>query len=122
MKLTIRSDGFEGWAERARRRAAKIERKERIEPEMSITFEDPLALAGVLTKERLRLIKAVKQRPASVTSLASTLRRDPKAVRRDVGKLESVGVLRTRQQVNPGHGKVKIVEPVAQKYSLTASF
>jgi predicted transcriptional regulator len=122
MKLTIHSDGFEGWAKRARARAGKIDRKERVEPEMTITFEDPLAMADVLTKERLRLIKTVKQCPASVTSLASTLKRDPKAVRRDVGKLERVGVLRTRQQVNPGHGKIKIVEPVAKKYSLTVAF
>jgi predicted transcriptional regulator len=122
MKMTIRSDGFEGWAKRARERAGKIDRKERIEPEMTLTFEDPLTMAGVLTKQRLRLIKTVQQRPASVTSLASVLKRDPKAVRRDVGELERAGVLRTRRAVNPGHGQVKIVEPVAKKYSLTASF
>ena len=122
MKLTIHSDGFEGWAKRARARTGKIDRGEHIEPEMTITFENPLAMAEVLTKQRLRLIETVKRRPASITNLASTLRRDPKAVRRDVGKLERVGVLRTRQQVNPGHGKVKIVEPVAKKYNLTAAF
>jgi len=32
-------------------------------------------------------------------------------VRRDVQKLEQAGVLRTRQAINPGHGRVKIVEP-----------
>ena len=79
-------------------------------------------MVEVLTEQRLRLIEAVKQRPLSITHLASALKRDPKSVRRDVGKLERIGVLRTRQQANPGHGKIKIVEPVAKKYSLTAAF
>lgn len=120
MKLTVHSDGFLGWAKRASERAVKIDRKERIEPEMTITFESPLAMTEVLTKQRLRLIAAVKRGPASISSLASTLKRDPKAVRRDVGTLEQVGVLRTRQEINPGHGRVKIVEPVAKKYTLHA--
>jgi hypothetical protein len=69
---------------------------ERIEPEMTITFESPL--------------------------LAAALKRDPKSVRRDVMKLERVGVLRAREEINPGHGRVKIAEPVAKRFELRASF
>ena len=56
----------------------------------------------------------------AITALAAALKRDPKSVRRDVLKLERAGVVRTRQQINPGHGRVKIVEPVALEYRLTA--
>ena len=67
-----------------------------------------------------RIVSFISVSP--ITHLASALKRDPKSVRRDVGKLERIGVLRTRQQSNPGHGKIKIVDPVAKKYSLTAAF
>jgi hypothetical protein len=60
------------------------------------------------------------RRPA--IARASSLKRDLKSVRRDVRKLESYGVLRTREQINPGHGRVRIVEPVAECFELRASF
>jgi hypothetical protein len=58
----------------------------------------------------------------SVTGLAAVLKRDPKSVRRDVLKLVQVGVLRTREEINPGHDRVKIVEPVAKRVEMRASF
>ena len=56
-----------------------------------------------------------------MTALASELKRDLKSVRRDVGKLERVGVVRTREQVNPGHGRIKIVETIAKQVRLVAN-
>jgi len=49
------------------------------------------------------------------------LKRDRKAVSRDVKVLESFGLLKTREQPNPGHGMMKVVEPLAEKYYLTAT-
>ena len=57
----------------------------------------------------------------TVTSLAAALGRDLRSVRRDIQKLEQYGIIRTREQVNPGHGRVKIVEPVARKIELRTS-
>jgi predicted transcriptional regulator len=57
-----------------------------------------------------------------VTALAKKLKRDPKSVRRDVAKLEQYGIVRTREEINPGHGRVKIVEPVAKSFELRATF
>ena len=120
MRMKINSDGFEGYAKRALARARKLDRGERIKPAVSITFEDPLAMVEVLTAERLRLLKKVRTRSLSVSGLAAALGRDPKSVRRDVVKLERAGVVRTREETNPGHGRAKIVEPVAREYRLTA--
>jgi predicted transcriptional regulator len=120
MKLRINADGFEGYAKRSLERARKLDRREAIRPEITITFEDPLAMVEVLTKERLRLVQAVRIKPSSITALAAALKRDPKSVRRDVLKLKRAGVVRTCEQINPGHGRVKIVEPVARQYRLTA--
>lgn len=118
--MKINTDGFEGYAKRALNRAKKLDRGETIKPEITITFEDPLAMIEILTAERLRLVQKVRTKSASISALAAALKRDPKSVRRDVLKLERAGVVRTRDQVNPGHGRVKIVEPVAREYRLMA--
>jgi predicted transcriptional regulator len=120
MRLKINTDGFEGYAKRALNRAKKLDRGETIKPEITITFEDPLAMIEILTAERLRLVQKVRTKSVSISALAAALKRYPKSVRRDVLKLERAGVVRTRDQVNPGHGRVKIVEPVARECRLMA--
>jgi predicted transcriptional regulator len=122
MKLTVRTDGFEGWAKRGRVRAEKLTRGEKIVAEKTVNFESPLEMRRVLTVERMRLLETTRKQAWSVTGLAAELGRDPKSVRRDVLMLVKVGVLRTREKVNPGHGRVKIVEPVAARVEMRASF
>ena len=122
MKITVRADGFEGWVKRGAERAARLTRREKIVPEKIINFESPLDIFEVLTAERVRLCVIARKKPYSVSGLAAALKRDPKSVRRDVLKLEKYGVLRTREQINPGHGRVKIVEPVAKSFMLRATF
>jgi len=121
MHVTIRTDRFEAYTKRALVRARKLDRKIPIKAELTVTFEDPLAMVEVLTAERLRLLKRLQSKPLTMSALAATLNRDTRSVRRDVSKLEYFGVLRTREQVNPGHGRVKIVEPIARRYKLMAS-
>jgi predicted transcriptional regulator len=122
MKLSVHTDGFEGFSKRAVARAQKLDAGERVKAEVSITFESALEMLQVLTPQRIRLIEMARTQPHTVTALALALDRDPKAVRRDIAKLEAVGVLRTRQEINPGHGRVKIVEPAAASVELRASF
>jgi predicted transcriptional regulator len=122
MKLTVHVDGFEGFKKRSLERARKIDRGERIAPSFGITFESPMQIFEVLTAQRLRVVKVARTKAYSVTALAKKLGRDPKSVRRDVAKLEQYGVVRTREEINPGHGRVKIVEPVADLFELRASF
>lgn len=122
MNLTVHTDGFEGFKERSLERARKLTRGERIQPSFGITFESPMQMFEVLTAQRLRVVEVARTKPYSVTALAKKLRRDPKSVRRDVAKLEQYGVVRTREEINPGHGRVKIVEPVADRFELRASF
>src|ERR1019366_1572798 len=120
MKVKINTDGFEGYAKRALARARKLDRREAIKPQITITFDNPLAMVEVLTAQRLRLVQQVKTKSSSITALAASLGRDPKSVRRDVLKLERAGVVRTREQINSGHVRAKIVESVAREYRLTA--
>ena len=122
MKLTIHTDGFDGYMERSRVRAEKWARGERVAPSFGFTFESPAQMFELLTAERVRVVETARTKPYSVTELARVLKRDPRSVRRDVKKLMEFGVVRTREAVNPGHGRVKIVEPVAESFELRARF
>ena len=85
-----------------------------------MSFEDPADLVRVLSAQRVRVIHAVREKPAPVSELAATLRRDRRAVKRDVTLLESYGLVTAREEVNPGHGRRRIIEPRATKYQLVA--
>jgi len=122
MNITIHTDGFEGFMGRSRERAKKMDRGERIKPSRGITFESPAQMFELLTVERVRVVEMARTGPHSVTELAKALKRDPRSVRRDVRKLMEFGVVRTREAINPGHGRVKIVEPVAKTFELRARF
>jgi len=120
----ISTGTVEDFIHRSRERAKKIGRGELLRPEVRITFEDPLEMLQALSAQRMRVIKTVRKHRAdnpTVTTLASILRRDRRAVSRDVQVLESLGLLRTVTKRNPGHGTMKVVESLAEKYYLTAA-
>ena len=108
--------------ERSKLRAEKLDRGEKLAPEIRITFEDPADLLRVLSAERLRVLYTVRKKTKpTISGLAVILKRDRRAVSRDVKLLESLGLLRTRDESNPGHGVMTVVEPLAEKYHLTAT-
>jgi len=121
-KVYIRTDGVKGFFARAHETARKLDKKEPIAAETVITFEDASAMWRCLTPERTRLIKFVKKgKGTPIAELAAQLKRPRRAIDRDVSLLESTGLVRTWFKTNPGHGRIKIVEPVAQKYQLTTT-
>jgi predicted transcriptional regulator len=118
MKVKVFDDGFEGHVRRSLARAKSREAGERLEPETAITFADPLDMVECLSKERIRIVQTIRNRKLSISSLAEELGRNRGSVTRDVNKLRKFGLLRLREQVNPGHGVVQIVEPVAKKIEM----
>ena len=111
----------EAFFERSLTRARRMDRGEPLPAEMRLTFEDPADLLKLLTAQRVRVLSAVRKQPAAVSDLARILKRDRTAVKRDVKVLLSAGLLNTRDETNPGHGRRKIVEPLASKYELLAT-
>ena len=75
----------------------------------------------MLSTERIRVLRAVRTKPISVSQLVNELQRDRQAVMRDVRLLESFGLLKTREAPNPGHGRQRIVAPLAALYQLVAN-
>lgn len=121
VKVRIINDGRKGFFDRARGHARKLDRGEKVAAEMTISFENPSDIMLILSPQRIRVLKFAKKGARAVSSLASGLKRDPRAVSRDVELLEQFGLLRTRYEANPGHGKRRIVEPCAEKYQLIAT-
>ena len=121
MKVKVFTDGFEGHVRRSLERASKMERGERLEPEKIITFGDPMMMFECMTAQRARLLQAVRKKRLSISALAVELGRNRGSVTRDVNKLKQFGLIRLREQVNPGHGIVQIVEPIAEKIEMRAT-
>ena len=114
-RINIASGSTEEVFERVRNHADKLDRGEAIAAQISISFADPLEMLNVLTSERVRLLRRAKAGALPIAELASGLNRDVRAVSRDVLRLEKAGLLRTSYRVNPGHGRYKVVEPVARQ-------
>ena len=120
-KIWVTADGAGGFFRRARAHARKLDRGEPIEPEITVTFEDVRDMLRVLSAERVRLLRVAREKAVPVSDLANGLQRDTRAVSRDVDLLESFGLLRTRYEKNPGHGRRRIVESCAANYQLLAA-
>ena len=109
IKVRIAADGASGFFGRARERARKLDQGEELEPGVVVSFEDPADMMRILSAERIRLLRLAKQKPAAVSDLAGKLKRDTRAVSRDVDLLEEFGLLRSQYEANPGHGKRRII-------------
>lgn len=120
-KVVLKTGSTEEFFGRLRERAKKLDRGETLPAGITISFEDPMEMLKVLSSERVRLLRRVKEESQQISALATGLKRDVRAVSRDVSLLEKAGLLRTSYQANPGHGRLKVVEPVAQEYKLVAS-
>lgn len=120
IKVRVTADGVKGFFERAREHARKLDRGEDVAPEVVVSFEDAADMMRVLSVERIRLLRIAREGATPVSELAASLKRDVRAVGRDVDLLESFGLLQTRYEKNPGHGKRKVVESAAMKYRLEA--
>ena len=120
--VRVSSGSVKDFFKRSHERAVKLDKKEKLPANLRITFEDPADLMRALSAQRVRMLQVVRRKPRpTVTKLSAILKRDRKSVIRDVVVLEKLGLIRTRTEANPGHGVVKIVEPLAGKYHLTAT-
>lgn len=93
---------------------------EKIKPLHKIIFEEPAEMLHFLTETKIKLINIIRRHPDSITNIAKSARRNKVAVRRDVCEMERFGLVKMREEINPGHGRHKIVEVVAPALKLEA--
>ena len=84
----------------------------------SFEFEDFLTQ---LTPKRFELLRIASKGRHSIAGLAIASRRNPSAVSRDVSKLSELGLVKVESVSNEGHGRKKVVMPVASTISINAS-
>ena len=121
-KIKVTADGVEGFFNRAKAEAKKLDAGHSIDSAIIVNFARAEDMAQCLSAERLRLLREVKSRRSiAVGDLAAKLKRNRRAVDRDLGLLEGAGLLKLSYQSNPGHGRLRLVSPVARQYTLTAT-
>lgn len=84
----------------------------------SFEFEDFLSQ---LTPKRFELLRLASKGRRSIADLATAAHRDQSAVSRDIAKLSELGLVKVEVVPNEGHGRKKIVMPVATTISINAS-
>jgi predicted transcriptional regulator len=120
-RLRVTADGVKGFFDRAHAHARKLDRGEELAPEATVSFENVSDMVRVLSAERVRLLHVAREKATSMSDLATDLGRDTRAIARDVDLLERFGLLRSRYEKNPGHGRRRIVESRAATYHLVAT-
>ena len=120
-KLQVTADGVRGFFGRVQEHARTLDRGEALAPELTVSFENVGDMMRVLSAQRVRLLHVARAGATPMSDLALGLKRDTRAVARDVDLLEQFGLLRSRYEKNPGHGKRRIVESAAAQYQLMAT-
>lgn len=86
----------------------------------TLTFVDPAEMLHFLSISKIKLINIIRNHPDTITNIAKVSRRNRASVYRDISELEKFGLVKTHEEINPGHGRHKIVEVVASKLKLEA--
>ena len=86
----------------------------------TLTFVDPSEMLRFLSVAKIKLIDCIRSHPGSVTNIAKTIGRNRAAVYRDIHEMETYGLVKMHEEVNPGHGRHKIVELMASSLKLEA--
>lgn len=120
-KQIIRTGDVAGFFDRARTAARKADQGGKFEGTVTLSFEDPQRMFTVLSEARRRLMAEVLHEPKTISELSSKLHRNRSAITKDVSLLESMGLVVSQKQVNPGHGIQKIVRSVAPRIEMVAT-
>lgn len=86
----------------------------------TLTFVDPTEMLHFLSEAKIKLIKSIRKRPNTINNIAKSIKRNRASVYRDINELEKFGLVKTHEEINPGHGRHKIVELVAPMLKLEA--
>ena len=115
MNITVKTEKTNDFMARIREAFTSLDKGEKPEVSYAISFDDPNDLLSFLTRNRLTLFKSIRDhKRVTMPELAHEMRRDSSSIRRDVNRLEEVGLVHSWLEVNPkGHGKIRVVEPAA---------
>ena len=123
--LTLSTGTAEAFFERSLGRASTLVMTDGKLPIVTVSpsRHNPAHLLRVLTAQLIRYSTPCfcTGCRTDVADLAMVPKKAARPVRRDRRILTALGLVRTHEEPNPGHGRRKIVEPLASKYELVAS-
>lgn len=96
------------------------DKSETIKPSHTIVFEEPAEMLRFLSATKMKLMYEIRKHPGSISNIAKSMKRNRAAVYRDIQEMESFGLVKTHEAVNPGHGRHKIVQASAKELKLEA--
>lgn len=111
-KIVIETADVESFFRRGRELAKLMDTGKPIPDMTVVSFGDPAEMLEAITPSRIELMRVVRERSDSISGLARRVKRDRSAVARDIKALASLGLVQTDEEVNPGHGRHKLVKPV----------
>lgn len=119
---TVRIGTLDEFFDEGRRVARLADAGKPIPETCSISFETLEDLLENLTPKRVALFEAIKavSGPTSITAVALQVGRDRAAVKRDIDALYLLGMVDVTDAPLPGHGRQKLVRPIARRVVLTA--
>ncbi|MGD9591646.1 MAG: hypothetical protein AB7V32_03905 [Candidatus Berkiella sp.] len=83
-------------------------------PEKTIWFEDVKDFNKFINENKIKLLAQIRETPCSITELANKIKRNRASVTRDVNELEKYKLVKTQLINNDGHGKIRLVKPIAK--------
>lgn len=120
-KQIVRTGDISEFFDRARNAARRADQGGKFEGTVTLSFEDPQKMFTVLSTARRRLMTEVIREPKTISELSASLHRNRSAITKDVSLLESMGLVISQRQVNPGHGIQKIIRSVAPRIEMVAT-
>lgn len=97
--VTLGIKSLEDTLDEAKDVMKRLEKGEQVKKKKpGIYFEDIETMRKVITQERIRILKVIKQRhPSSIYELAKILKRDTKNVSNDVNYLKEIGLIELKK-------------------------
>ncbi len=118
--ITIKTGKVEDFMAHVKSVMRALDKKEPLKPSHTLTFADPLEMLQFLSETKLKLINSIRRHPDSISNIAKAIKRDRAAVFRDIKEMEKFGLVKTYEEINPGHGRHKMVKVAANKLKLEA--
>jgi len=108
---------------RGREVARALDAKEpKLPHAVTFTSLEFVAFVSELTPKRVELLRAAVKKSRSISELALAVHREQSAVSKDVARLTKLGLVKVQDVANAGHGRKKIVIPIAESISINANF
>lgn len=117
----VRTGSAEDFFASVKKAMRSIDKGEVIERRCAtLTFADPSEMLQFLSAAKIKLIKSIRKHPDTVTNIAKVIKRDRSSVYRDITQLKQYGLVKIHEEINPGHGRHKIVELTSPLLKLEA--